>query len=120
MSEIQRREPLNRFLAETVMGWDSKLWGYLGLAYERTTGSIWSHEWSPTSVWRDCEPLLNKIEQDGWEWSARNVKRVDSGAYYEFALTKTIDAHLIVARSESRTEALCLAIARAYGWKEER
>lgn len=127
-----QREHLNRFLAEGVLRWregdhpekhgtgqwmseyDFPVW-FTGNGDE----FIISDAFNPLENWADCEPLLDKIERDGWEWSARKLKRIDSGAYYEFALTKTIDAHLIVARSVSRTEAICLAIALAYGWKEE-
>jgi len=108
-----QREQLNRFLAEKVMGWTEGEYEHDGMYRSASGIECFVAHWNPLLLLRDCTLLLDKIEQDGWEWSARKVKRVDSGAYYEFALTKTIDAHLIVARSESRTEALCLAIAKA-------
>lgn len=115
-----QREQLNRFLAETVMGWEVKSWRYLGCAYVRTTGSIWSYEWRPIASWSDCGQLLNKIERDGWVWCWDSYDRYTFEMMRDCASGPNENSRVFHASGETRTEALCLAIAKAYGGKEER
>ncbi len=111
-----QRERLNRFLAEKV----TQIYIPVG-SDPRLLEEAWKDgdniEWEPPNYvesWPDCEPLLDKIERDKWYWSLDNA---DDGGYgchawnhedYGYGWSKS-----------SRTEALCLAIARLYGWKEE-
>lgn len=102
-----QHDSLNRFLATTVMGW--KYYEYIKayVPYEgcRLDECIYPHNFKPVERLADCEPLLDKIEKDGWlwEWSI-----VCSGRYWV-----TIESEEIYreAYAGSRTEALCLAIA---------
>ncbi len=113
MTDNQRAQ-LNRFLAERVMGWvEGELNG--NQVYRSYEGcEMFVNAWNPCELLRYCEPLLDKIERDKWYWSLDNA---DDGGYgchawnhedYGYGWSKS-----------SRTEALCLAIARLYGWKEE-
>lgn len=113
MTDNQRAQ-LNRFLAERVMGWvEGELNG--NQVYRSYEGcEMFVNAWNPCELLRYCEPLLDKIGRDKWYWSLDNA---DDGGYgchawnhedYGYGWSKS-----------SRTEALCLAIARLYGWKEE-
>lgn len=107
---------MNRFLAESVLGWEQ---GPDDIWFNKGVASSWS-TWNPLGELRDCEPLLDKIEKDGWEWDLDNFD-----GRYTFELMKNCEAgpneNSLVshANGTTRTEALCLAIARAYGYKEE-
>ena len=70
--------------------------------------------------WSECEPLLNQIERDGWEWDWDNYD-----GRYTFEVQKNCEAGpnenslVFYAHANTRTAALCRAVARAYGWKGE-
>ena len=93
----QQRDALNRFLAERVMGKQGEA---LLVDY--------------VSDWNTCQYLLDKIEQDGFLWTWGNND--DNG--YRFMVWAN-GRHGTTWSKDCRTEALCLAIARAYGWKED-
>lgn len=143
-----QREQLNRFLAERVMGcgpmkyitdeccdtnrpifgwnacpvhgaacsWEECTSGY---RYKCGPYEFWAHPSYSTS-WPDCEPLLDKIERDGWKWDWDNFDD-----RYTFEVMKDCDngpnenSLVFHVSSKTRTEALCLAVGRAYGWKVE-
>lgn len=125
-----QRDKLNRFLAERVLGWKFNQpppdRSYYCRMAKTLDAPVWismpGGEWqcglcngSPDfGRWADCEPLLDKIERDGWKWmfSGRIV-----GETYEFSMSRDIGGEIISQESSARTEALCLAVGRAYGWK---
>ncbi len=115
-----QRERLNRFLAERVMGW--KLITESDVVCGTETLWVDADEkiryvelnWDPAKRLACCEPLLDKIERDKWYWSWDNA---DDGGYGCHAWNH--DDYGYGWSKASRTEALCLAIARCYGWKEE-
>lgn len=135
-----QRERLNRFLAERVMGWKFDLpppdrFHYCRMA-KTLDAPVWismpGGEWqcglcngSPDFMqWADCEPLLDKIERDGLHWSFDNATDGGYGCHV-WAGDQPPKGVTWKQRhgghgwsKSSRTEALCLAIARCYGWKE--
>lgn len=112
-----QRDKLNRFLAERVLGWTVTAYYCYppGLSPESNV----AHYRLPTfESLADCEPLLNKIERDGWKWMLAGEMFVGRERY-EFAISKGTGGTIISQASSSRTEALRLAVGRAYGWKVE-
>ncbi len=127
----QQRDALNRFLAETVLGWQfgqPPPDGFFCRSAQTMDAPVWIKKpsgWQcglcdsipDFTQWVDCKPLLDKIEEDGWCWSWLSstrdymvtVYRRDGGAKKKGVSEISTD----------RTEALCLAIARAYNWKED-
>lgn len=112
----EKRDKLNRFLAEKVMGWTITRYYCFppGLPSE---ANVAHYKLPDFGKWADCEPLLDKIEQDGWAWKlGTSLYVLDGGGYWcqlaKGQLVRYRQAHI-------RTEALCLAIARAYGYQEE-
>ena len=99
-----QREQLNIFLFEQVMGrgWEALVPDYI-------------------EDWNSCQFLINKIERDGWVWCWDSYDN-----RYTFEIMRDCESGpnenslVFHASGETRTEALCLAIAKAYGWKEER
>ena len=63
----------------------------------------------------DCEPLLDKVEHDGWCWSWLSSTRDYMVTVYRRDGDATKKG--VSEISTSRTEALCLAIARAYNYQ---
>lgn len=112
MTDDQRAR-LNRFLAERVMEWEVRN-GYLFIKGSHVSTDRSSYSYQPSCSWADCEPLLDKIERDGWKWIFDNVT---DGGYGGHVWRLPHSGH--GWSKASRTEALCLAIARCYGWKEE-
>lgn len=100
-----QRDKLNRFLAVEVLKVHTCQYGYI-------------EDVPDFSKWADCEPLLDKIERDGWKWMLAGEMLV-GGERYECAISKGTGGTIISQASSSRTEALCLAVGRAYGWKLE-
>jgi len=131
---------LNRFLAEMVLGWkfdqpppDRSYYCRMAKTLDAPVwismpGGAWQCglcNGSPDfGKWADCEPLLSKIERDGLHWSVDNVT---DGGYGCNVWGQPLISGLVWKKrqsghgwsSSSRTEALCLAIARCYGWKVE-
>lgn len=139
-----QRDKLNRFLAEKVIGIvvgkievlnDRYPYGYRldnadgtpyaypggglhGWGYQHSEDAAWFYCPKFCTSWADCEPLLDKIERDGWKWDWDNFDD-----RYTFEVMKDCDngpnenSLVFHASSKTRTEALCLAIARCYGWK---
>jgi len=109
-----QREQLNRFLAEKVMGWTEGEYEHDGMYRSASGIECFVAHWNPLLLLRDCTLLLDKIEQDKhyWTW-----KKPEGGGCMFCLWGKTRFAE--EWSLDSRTEALCLAIARAYGWKEE-
>ncbi len=118
-----QRERLNRFLAEKV----TQIYMPVG-SDPRLLDEAWKDgeniEWEPPNYvesWADCGQLLNKIERDGWVWCWDSYDN-----RYTFEIMRDCESGpnenslVFHASGETRTEALCLAIAKAYGWKEER
>ncbi len=101
MPHIQE-EQLSQFLAKRVLG------GEVRPKFESLA---------------DCEPLLDKIETDGLKWHFDNT--TDGGYGCQVWGQRPIGVVWKQTRTghgwskDSRTEALCLAIARCYGWMEE-
>ena len=135
---------LNRFLAEKVIGIvvgkievlnDRYPYGYRldnadgtpyaypggglhGWGYQHSEDAAWFYCPKFCTSWADCEPLLDKIERDGWKWMLAGEMFVGRERY-EFAISKGTGGTIISQASSSRTEALRLAVGRAYGWKVE-
>ncbi len=115
----QQRDALNRFLAERVMGFQDRTgleWNAYGNAkpqWKDANNNYYMRIPSYCQSWADCEPLLDKIEQDKywWDWQRGDTER------YWFAIEEAQNLH--EAYGSTRTEALCLAIAKIYGWKED-
>lgn len=64
----------------------------------------------------NIDNLLDKIEKDGWRWRMQ----WDGNDIAQHLVCLLHPDHAMVSdRSYQLTEALCLAIARAYGYKEE-
>lgn len=106
-----QRERLNRFLVENVMGWRQiETWWVSPEGFN----VIYVKEYQPVVCLRDCEPLLDKIEEDKRHYSFDNVT---DGGYGCHVWGQPHSGH--GWSKDSRTEALCLAIARCYSWKEE-
>lgn len=122
---------LNRFLAERVLGWKFDQpppdRSYYCRMAKTLDAPVWislpGGKWkcglcngSPDfGRWADCEPLLDKIERDGWHWLWQPATH--PAGQYLATIFKGDAEHQY--QSNIRTEALCLAIARAYGWKVE-
>ncbi len=107
-----QREQLNRFLAENVLSGIERD-GIIMIKH----GGVW---FAPDfSILADCEPLLNKIEQDGWIWET-GFRTWNDERWYWFDMEKGSPYRSISRASNqpSSTQAISLAIARAYGWKE--
>lgn len=115
MTDDQRAR-LNRFLAERVMGWIVNLYepDDVLMYVEGDEERLPVDYWEPLTCWYDCESLLDKIEQDKLKWSLDNST---DGGYGCHVWGPPNSGH--GWSKASRTEALCLAIARCYGWKEE-
>lgn len=109
-----QREQLNRFLAEKVMGWTEGEYEHDGVYRSESGIECFVAHWNPLCLLRDCTLLLDKIEQDGFMWDLGK----QYNGYYASNLRKPGE-RLFWHDSRSRTEALCLAIARAYGWEEK-
>ncbi len=110
-------DAINRFLALNVMKWklcDAQQYPW----YERPKGApIYVTHWKPYTEWPDCEPLLDQIERDQWWW---NWNAHEDG--YTFAMRKiggSGNSWLHFGKADTRTAALCRAIATAYRFKEE-
>ena len=106
-------DDLNRFLAEKVLGWtydDKRDW------WRTHEGGV-RQGFDPRRSLFHCEPLLDKIEQDGWDWSCLGS---GEARWTEFSMWRNENnKDPIEVMAATRTEALCRAIARAYGWKGE-
>ncbi len=102
----QQRDALNRFLATEVLKVHTCQYGYIA-------------DVPDFSKWADCEPLLDKIGKDGWEWQLCSCKPSERNPRWQYYFQIIQDDGDFCDTKGSRTEALCLAIARAYGWKED-
>jgi len=114
-------DALNRWLAEHVLGW-RQLPYTMGYGFY-PPGPPESNALGHTvpnfyHSFADCDPLLEQIEKDGWEWIWAVVRCIDGTLKYRCDMTKTIRLHAIEETADTRTAALCLAVAKAYGWKE--
>lgn len=117
------QEQLNRFLAEKVLGWREVLINDVAIGHEAVWMDTENREryvvmnWRPTQRLSCCEPLLDKIEQDGYQWKWECELR---GGYtfelWNFELWKPKLRYGEGWSEDCRTEALCLAVAQAYGW----
>lgn len=124
-----RADRLNRFLVEQVMGWtvgdhpEKHGTGQWFCEYGEDvyfTGDrgdfVCSSNFDPLDEFADCEPLMDKIERDEWTWEWSVAL---PGPEYLVRMANIVTSQRSVASAKTRTEALCLAIARAYGWKED-
>ncbi len=131
---INQREQLNRFLAERVLEWQFNQpapKGFFCRSAPTMDAPVWIKKpdgWQcglcdsipDFTQWSDCEPLLNKIEQDGWVWKMGFVA-FSNERWYWFEIEKNTMQYrpnFHETGQPSCTQALCLAIAKAYGWKE--
>lgn len=114
-----QREQLNRFLAEKVMGWAEGEYEHDGVYRSEAGIECFVAHWNPLFLLQDCTLLLDKIERDGWDIWAEFDQQSKLWTWQIVRVNDTHDDGPCVENSTSRTEALCLAIARAYGWKEE-
>lgn len=120
MTDDQRAQ-LNRFLAERVMGWvEGELNG--NQVYRSYEGcEMFVNAWNPCELLRYCEPLLDKVEQDGWNWELGcSSPYPDEYSYFCCIHNGKHDGTGTWQRGNSRTEALALAIAKAYGYSNEK
>ena len=99
---------INRFLAESVMGWKTP--------YKWSTDPHDGEDipWDPVKYFEQCEPLLNQIELD-WEWAWS----IEVETYWFNMWQKHEPYAHVKMHGDTRTAALCRAIAKAYGWKDE-
>lgn len=112
-------DALNRFLAVHVLGskWTGSIEeggvGWVSDPNRPPHAPYNVEEFNPMENWADCEPLLETVKHDRWIVSmAMSFDRERWTVFLE-------KDHLTYnAMDERLAAALCLAIARAYGWKE--
>ena len=102
-------DAINRFLATNVMGWvqspQVQFDGGVIIFNDKVVDFV--HQWP------DCERLLNQIEQDGWRWYWRCERK------YQFTMYKVEDMGAVIEIADTRTAAMCRAVARAYNYQED-
>lgn len=147
-------DALNRWLAERVMGHTVKDFRDKSHGFQRACfswGGDYTHiSWAPDDIYimtgnewagvaevrrlpdyyrafADCEPLLDKVERDGWEWvwmiydTQYNFEMWKPGPNGRDSYVEEGSIRWPIKVSEwsdTRTAALCLAVAKSYGWKE--
>jgi hypothetical protein len=121
-------DALNRWLAEHVLGLTVfKCFGYWwAVPPTCKEGDALPQTYilpDPYRSFADCEPLLDKVERDGWDWSLNAIPPNWGDVYdrnprwqYTFRLMRADEDW--GETEDTRTAALCRAVASAYGWKE--
>lgn len=113
MTPIDRAR-LTRFLAIKVMRWETTDASVCYYApSEDGIEAIPKAQWNPLKSFADCEPLFDKIERDRWVISIENYDGWVVGLVPRGATRSGYSA-----QADTLTEALCLAIAKAYGYQE--
>jgi len=103
-------DALNRFIAEKVLGWSLRNhFGWVTPAGHRKDLPDFYHSFA------NCEPILEKIEKDGWELEMHSIKGMHS-----VWLTNP-EGYLVSSSIQLPTlpAALVECVALAYGWKGE-